>query len=128
MSIQKPIQGCERSSLLSALRGVKKAEVKTNVVFDKDFTPEEFLIDERKVASLLEKPCLSGKHDFRKLKTRFVSIGNELHSLRRHQELLRILSFRNLAIDFHDSSHAEKASLGFLKIIIQTLIINFNLR
>ena len=126
--MQKPIQGCERSSLLSALRGVKKAEVKTNVVFVKDLTQEDLLIDERKVTSLLEKPCLSGKHDFRKLKTRFVSIDNELHSIRRHQEILRILSFRNLAQDFNDSSHAEKASLGFLKIIIPKLIINFFLR
>ena len=86
------------------------------------------LIDECKLRSLLEKPCLSGKHDFRKLKTRYVSIGNEMHDLRRHQEILRILSFRNLALDFNDSSHAEKASLGFLKIIIPKLIINFFLR
>ena len=74
MSLQKPIQGCDRSSLLSALRGVKRAEVKTNVVFVKDITPEDLLVDESKLRSLLEKPCLSGKHDFRKLKTRYVSI------------------------------------------------------
>jgi hypothetical protein len=126
--MQKPIQGCERSSLLSALRGVKRAEVKTNVVFVKDFAPEDLLIDESKLRSLLEKPCLSGKHDFRKLKTRYVSIGNEMHDLRRHQEILRILSFRNLALDFNDSSLAEKVSLVFLKIIIPKLIINFFLR
>ena len=64
--MQKPIQGCERSSLLSALRGVKRAEVKTNVVFVKDFAPEDLLIDESKLRSLLGKPCLSGKHDFKK--------------------------------------------------------------
>ena len=116
--MQKPIQGCERSSLLSALRGVKRAEVKTNVVFVKDFTPEDSLIDEGKLRALLEKPCLSGKHDFRKLRNRFVSIHGELHDLRRHQEIVRIVSFRNLAIDFNDSSLAEKVSLVFLKIII----------
>ena len=109
--MQKPIQGCERSSVLSALRGVKRAEVKTNVVFVKDFAPDDLLIDESKLRSLLEKPCLSGKHDFRKLKIRYVSVGNELHCLRRHQEILRILSFRNLALDFNDSSLAEKVSL-----------------
>ena len=114
--MQKPIQGCERSSVLSALRGVKRAEVKTNVVFAKDFTPEEdLLIDEIKLRTLLEKPCFSGKHDFRKLKTRYVSIDGELHSLRRHQEILRILSFRNLALDFNDSSLAEKVSLVFFE-------------
>jgi hypothetical protein len=66
--------------------------------------------------------------DFRKLKTRYVSIDDKLHSLRRHQEILRILSFRNLALDFNDSSLAEKVSLVFLKIIIPKLIINFFLR
>ena len=51
-----------------------------------------------------------------------------MHDLRRHQEILRILSFRNLALDFNDSSLAEKVSLVFLKIIIPKLIINFFLR
>jgi len=126
--MQKPIQGCERSSVLSTLRGLKRAEVKTNVVFVKDFAPEDLLIDEIKLRTLLEKPCYSGKHDFRKLQTRYVSIDDKLHSLRRHQEILRILSFRNLALDFSDSSLAEKVSLVFLKIIIPKLIINFFLR
>ena len=113
--MQKLTQGCERSSLLSALREVKKAEVKTNVVCVKDFAPDDLVIDESKLRSLLEKPCLSGKHDFRKLKTGYVSIGNELHCFRTHQEILRILSFRNLALDFNDSSLAEKVSLVFFE-------------
>ena len=81
--------------------------------FVKDFAPDDLVIDEIKLGSLMEKPCFSGKHDFRKLKTRFVSIDGELHSLRRHQEILRILSFRTLALDLNDSSLPEKVILVF---------------
>ena len=113
--MQKPNQGCERSSILSARKALKKLEVKSNAVFVKYFVPADLVIDESKVRSLMEKPCLSGKHDFRKLRSRFVSINGELHSLRRNQEILRILFFRTLALDFNDSSLPDKVILIFSK-------------
>ena len=87
--------------------GKKKPKVKTNVVFREDFNLQDLLVDEEKMRDVTSKPCLSGKHNFSKMQVIYVKVDEVLHSLKRHQEILRILAFRALAVDFNDCDIAD---------------------